>query len=41
MSWSDIAPLYGHFGTDWVAMEATETARSAAIRRAIPHGRFH
>ena len=29
MSWSDIAPLYGHFGTDWVAMEATEAVRSS------------
>ena len=23
MSWSDVAPLYGYFGTDWAAMEAT------------------
>ena len=29
MSWSDIAPLYGLFGTDWIAMEATETAPSS------------
>ena len=29
MSWSEIAPLYGHFGTDWVAMEATEATRSS------------
>ena len=29
MSWSDMAPLYGHFGTDWIAMEATETTRSS------------
>ena len=29
MSWSEIAPLYGHFGTDWAAMEATAAARSS------------
>ena len=40
MSWSDIAPLYGHFGTDWIAMEATEADRSSSSSCVSARPRF-